>query len=81
MIKQRQTEKSVAVPHDLSALLGNENLSQLSLPDSKPPQSNVRFVTALEDPNIVESVKELRDLVVCVLREDGWWRRRLSDEE
>jgi len=49
MIKQLQTTKLVAVPHDLSALLSNENPSQPSLPDSKPSQSNVKLVTALED--------------------------------
>ena len=49
-IKQRQTEKSVALPHSLSPLLSNENSSQPSRPDNKPSESNVAFVTALRDP-------------------------------
>lgn len=50
MIKRRRTEKSIAVPHSLSALLSNGNPSQPSRPDSKPSQSNIRFVKAPEDP-------------------------------
>jgi len=50
MIGQWQTKKSAAVPHNLLALLSNENPPQPSLPDSKPSQSNVIFVPALEDP-------------------------------
>jgi len=47
-IKQRRTEKLVAVPCNISELL-----SIKMLPGSKASQSNIRFATTLKDPTLL----------------------------
>ena len=48
-IINRRTEKLIAVPHNLSTSLSNNNPSQVSLPDSKPCQSNAESITTPKD--------------------------------